>query len=129
VAPGTYAAQVVVRTNDPARPEVRVPLSLTVSAEVSAEDELLASRTRLLGSHPNPASGAAQIGYVLARPTHVTLEVFTVTGQRVAVLADAYQPQGTYDVALDTSGLAGGVYVYRLRAGDTVEAGRLTVLR
>ena len=78
---------------------------------------------------PNPVTGKAQIAFTLGRASHGTLEVFNTLGQRVATVADADFAEGRSQVAFDTSGLAAGVYVYRLTAGDYVATRRMTVLR
>ena len=50
-------------------------------------------------------------------------------GQEVATLVDGVEGLGYKSVRFDASGLASGVYFYRLRAGDFGETKRLMVLR
>lgn len=77
---------------------------------------------RLEAPHPNPFRHRTTLHYTLPEPTAVTVEVFDVTGRRIAVLVDREQPAGRYAVAFDASDLAAGVYLCVLRAGS----GRLT---
>lgn len=128
VEPGTYRAEVVVRSNDPQLPERRVPVTLVVGTHVGTEASDPVA-TRLLGSHPNPFTRSARVAYHLARPEHVTLELFAVTGRRVAVLVDELQPAGPHEAVLDGTGLASGVYLVRFRAGDVVETRRVALVR
>jgi len=125
---GTYEAQVIVQSNDPDQPDVTIPVTVTVSGSVGTEPGGEAGTTRLLSSYPNPAGSSARIAYHLAEAGPVTLELFTITGQRVARLADAVQGAGRHEVAIDGQALAAGVYVYRLTAGDVVDSGRLVIL-
>lgn len=83
----------------------------------------------LYQNYPNPFNPSTTIRYDLPRPAHVTLEVFNTAGQRVALLVDADEDAGQYNVAFTANGLASGAYLYRLRAGDYVESRKLVLLR
>jgi len=45
--------------------------------------------------------------------------VYDLLGREVAVLVDGKREAGTYHDAFDASGLASGVYIYRLTARQT----------
>jgi hypothetical protein len=59
----------------------------------------------------------------------VTLAVFNTLGQQVATLAEGEREAGYHEVKFDASSLASGVYLYRLTAGDYVQARKLILLR
>ncbi len=82
----------------------------------------------LRANYPNPFAGTTTFEYALPESGAVYLAVYDLTGRQVAVLVDAVQTADTYRVTFDAAGLASGVYVTRLRAGDTVMSQRLTVL-
>jgi agmatine deiminase len=77
---------------------------------------------------PNPVVGSAQIDYAVAEAVDVRIEVFSITGQRVATLVDAAHASGTYSVTLDAAELASGTYIYRMTAGAFVATRRLLVV-
>ena len=81
------------------------------------------------GSFPNPASGVTTI--VFTNPTDgvVTIDLFTITGERIATLLEARRSAGSHEIRFDVSDLADGVYLYRVRSGDSEMSERLTVLR
>jgi hypothetical protein len=54
--------------------------------------------------------------------TNVRLVVYDILGRRVATLVDEPKIPGNYEVTFDGSGLASGVYIYRLTAGTNVKA-------
>jgi hypothetical protein len=69
------------------------------------------------------------IRYGLLHRAHVTLSVFNTLGQQVATLVDENEEAGYHDVRFDGSGLASGVYFYRLQAGNLMQIRRLVLLR
>ncbi|NNF56853.1 MAG: PKD domain-containing protein, partial [Rhodothermaceae bacterium] len=85
--------------------------------------------TTLLGAYPNPFNGSTRIGFSLAERAEVSLEVYNSLGQRVAVLASGTLEAGPHQTIFDASALPSGVYLYRLHTGETVETGRLMLVR
>lgn len=82
-----------------------------------------------LAAYPNPAAGRATVRFTLDAAAPVRLAVYDLLGRQVAVLADGAFAAGPHEVAFDGSGLAGGLYVLRLQAGDAVHTQRLTLTR
>lgn len=68
---------------------------------------------------PNPFYSETQIEYRLPDKGHVQLEVFNAIGQSVQLLVDEIQDAGNYLVSYNASGLPGGLYYYRIKAGNT----------
>ena len=101
--------------------DVLVPESVTEAA-VPAE-------FALHQNYPNPFNPSTTIRYGLASRSQVTLTVFNTLGQQVATLVQGEQEAGYHEVQFDGSGLASGVYLYRLQAGDFVQSLKLTLLR
>ena len=81
---------------------------------VSAEDGAPLATLVLEPSAPNPFPHATAIRYTLPTAGRVTVEVFDVTGRRVAVLVDGEQPAGRHEVRWDAGGVPGGAYLCRL---------------
>lgn len=100
--------------------------SASIDAGEAAAEPALAD---LAQSRPNPTRGRTEITFTLGRPGAVSLEVYDALGRLVATPLDGERPAGEHTVTFDASGLAAGVYVYRLRAGDEVLQKRLTVAR
>ncbi len=93
--------------------------SLTTSTPGSADAPLA-----LTGLFSNPATDVAT--FEVGAPEATRLEVFNALGRRV-LLTDVVP--GAQRASLDTSVLAGGVYVVRVASGETVETRRMTVAR
>jgi len=75
----------------------------------------------LLSNYPNPFNASTVISYELPTETHVKLEVYNISGQRVATLVDGHQEAGCRSVTWEDSDAASGVYFYKLTAGDFTE--------
>ena len=80
-------------------------------------------------NYPNPFNPSTTIRYSIPQRTQVALTVFNTLGQQVATLVNEIQDAGYHDVKFDGSGLASGVYIYRLQAGDFVQTKRSLLLK
>jgi len=78
---------------------------------------------------PNPFNPSTTIRYAVAHRSHVTLSVFNTLGQHIATLVNETQDAGYHDVHFDASGLASGVYFYRLSAGEIAQSRELLLLK
>ncbi len=89
----------------------------------------LPRRLTLTGNHPNPSSDGTTITFKLPRAERVTVVIYDVLGRRVAVLGGARLEPGTHEVVWSPENVAVGTYFYRLKAGDEVRTGRMTLAR
>ena len=113
------------------------PLSAAVSKTVpgpAAGKLALADSTLLLQNAPNPFNSQTVISWVLRKSGPTRLDVFAVTGQRVAVLHQGPQQAGMHRLyweARDEKGhpLASGIYIYRLVTAEGVLTQKLILLR
>ena len=83
---------------------------------------------------PNPFNSETVISWFLLEPGPARLEVFGLTGQRVAILHQGPLKTGFHRIhwdGRDDAGraLASGVYLYRLVGAETVLTQKLTLLR
>ncbi len=80
-------------------------------------------------NYPNPFNPTTTIRYAVPETGDVTLEVFNVLGQRVAVLVNDVMQPGTHTVSFDASRLASGVYMYRLTSAGQVLTRKMTLVK
>ena len=87
----------------------------------------------LAGAYPNPFNPTTAIRFALPEGTDVRLEVFDVTGRRVALLVDGAVSAGHHEASFEASRLPSGLYLYRLEAtgasGAFAETGKMTLLK
>ncbi len=83
----------------------------------------------LAQNYPNPFNAATVITYRLSAESKVTLTVYDILGNEIAVLVNATKPAGTYSTNFNASGLSTGIYFYRLKAGPLIETKKLLLLK
>lgn len=80
-------------------------------------------------NYPNPFNPETKITYSIPVASDVTLKVYDLLGREVTTLVDVRHMPGTYEATFDGSGLASGVYLYRLQAGSFSQVKKLILLR
>jgi hypothetical protein len=101
-------------------------LSVHVAGETPRE---LPGDFVLYQNYPNPFNSTTTIEFDLEQGSSVDLAVFNLSGQRVAQLQKGFLPPGRTRFLFDATGLASGIYIYRLVSGDTPESRRILFLK
>ncbi len=89
----------------------------------------------LLQNYPNPFNPETIISYQLAENCKVSLNVYDILGNEVAILVNEEKPAGKYQVnfnarpTTNNKQLSSGVYFYRLQAGNFVQTRKLILLK
>ncbi len=82
-----------------------------------------------LANYPNPFNPATQISFTLPRAAEVKLEVFNIMGQKVTTLIDRQLNAGDHSRVWDGSGVASGVYFYRLETPDFAATKKMVLMK
>ena len=98
--------------------EVSSPAAGTTAGEVA-----------LSQNFPNPFNHTTGIDYYLPESAEVEISVYDVGGRRIRTLVRGFMPRGKQTVRWDASGLATGVYLYRIRSGNFEDVRRATLIR
>jgi serine protease AprX len=107
-----------------------MPAGASLAATPAAPGaSVAASGFALEQNAPNPVAGPTAIHFSLPSTTAARLAVYDAMGREVAVLAEGTLEAGAHAATWDASGLAAGVYVYRLTAGDRTAVRRMVVVR
>ncbi len=78
--------------------------------------ESLPGEFKLDQAYPNPFNPGTTINYQLSANSRVTIKVYDILGREIKTLIDEDKAPGEYEVKFDASGLASGVYYYRVTA-------------
>jgi hypothetical protein len=102
---------------------------LVVETELQYRKTSLPQSYVLHQNFPNPFNPMTVISYQLAVGSDVELSIYNTLGQKIAILVSEKQPAGTYTVEWDASGLASGIYYYRLDAGNFQDMKKMVLLK
>ncbi|MFQ6618416.1 MAG: T9SS type A sorting domain-containing protein [Fidelibacterota bacterium] len=80
-------------------------------------------------NYPNPFNPLTVISFYLAESQHVTLKIYNILGQEVRTIVDEWKKGGRHEVKFNGSGLASGVYFYKLTAGNFSEKKKFLLLK
>ncbi|MCB1182825.1 PKD domain-containing protein [bacterium] len=108
--------------------------TLTVAAAIqvngaSGVGDRVAARFGLGANYPNPFNPSTTLVYSLERPGHARLEIYDVSGRRLATLVDADRAAGRHEVVWRPEDLPSGVYFSRLTVAGRTDTRRVTLLK
>ncbi len=76
----------------------------------------------LYTNYPNPFNPSTTIKYQIPDAGFVTLKVYDVLGNEIALLVNEQQQAGRYEINFDASNLSSGVYIYKISVSDFVDS-------
>ncbi|MCH8523140.1 MAG: M12 family metallo-peptidase [Balneolales bacterium] len=126
----TREGRIIVRTTDPSRQQISVPVKISAVDPTSVEHgEQLPTQVTLSQNYPNPFNPATNIRFSLPESSPVQLRVFDVTGRVVSTLVNEVRGAGEHQVAFDASALSSGVYMYELRTSEATITRKMLLLK
>jgi hypothetical protein len=100
-----------------------------VSSTLGVDGQSSSNGVALSQSVPNPGRDVVEISYRLVARGDVQLALYDASGRLVRTLVDGSRDAGDQSVRVDLSGLASGVYHYRLVANGQTLSRTLTVVK
>jgi hypothetical protein len=83
----------------------------------------------LAQNYPNPFNPSTTIEFALPKSAFVTFKIYNLVGGEVTTLVAEQRSAGIHKLNWDARGLASGVYLYRLEAGNFVAVKKLILMR
>jgi hypothetical protein len=80
-------------------------------------------------NYPNPFNPVTTIQFSLEKSGKTVLEIYNVLGQKVATLVDGNLSAGAYRYQWNASGMASGIYFYRLRSDNFVATKKMVLVK
>jgi len=98
---------------------------------VSVDDELDSQPEdyNLFQNYPNPFNPSTTIRYSVIKSDLVRIKVYDILGREVKTLVNELKQTGSYEVQFVASGLASGIYLYRIESGNFVQAKKMILLK
>jgi hypothetical protein len=122
-----------VKQNFEAGPEAEVAKPVLSSAPTSAGNMTITTQVpkefALYQNFPNPFNPSTTIKFDLPKDENVSLTLYNLLGQQVATLVNERRTAGRYNVQWNAQGVASGVYIYRIAAGDFIQTRKLMLLK
>ncbi|MGH7455164.1 MAG: SBBP repeat-containing protein, partial [bacterium] len=101
----------------------------TLKTSARLNQDRLPLSFKLEQNYPNPFNPSTTIAFQVPVASHVTLKIYEMLGKEIATLVNERKSPGAYRVNFDASGLVGGIYFYRLQAGQLTQTRKLMLLR
>jgi hypothetical protein len=103
--------------------------SFPTSVESYTATEAVPETFTLAQNYPNPFNPTTTIRFAVPSQGAVTLKVYNVLGQEVAALVQQVMPAGVYETMFDATGLASGMYVYRLTTNSFSQTMKMMLVK
>jgi|GEM_PF-6769436 len=111
----------------------RTPIAASYSTEegvatgIESVDANIPETFKLYPSYPNPFEASTTIRFDIAETAPVQLDVYDLLGREVATLVNERLTPGPYRYVWNATGMPGGIYLYRIKAGAFTDSGSLVV--
>ena len=83
----------------------------------------------LYSAYPNPFNSTTTIRYGLPYPSHVSLQIYNLSGQRIGTLFEGYRQAGFHIANLNAGDLASGFYMIRLETPEQAFSRRVVLVK
>jgi hypothetical protein len=80
-------------------------------------------------NYPNPFNPSTRITYTVPKESPVTIKVYDLIGQEIAVLVNEVKEPGIYEVIFNALNLSSGVYLYQMKAGNFNSVKKMSILK
>lgn len=111
-------------------PESTVSITIVMSRLVSVQGRSPSPSSYSLDqNHPNPFNPTTTFSFSIPRVTFVTLKVYDIRGKEVATVVNEARSAGVNEAVWDASGMATGVYFYRLFADGVIRTRKMLLIR
>ncbi len=91
------------------------------------QQDLTSELTEVSQNYPNPFSGKSYFEVTLNQPAQVSMEVFSLTGQKVMATDYGYKLAGKHALAIDGTSFTNGIYFYTVTAGQQKSTHKMMV--
>jgi plastocyanin len=84
---------------------------------------------RLGQNFPNPFNPTTTISFDIPFQTHVSIKVYNLIGQEVAVIMNENMTAGSYSKIWNAASMPSGIYFYRMQSGSSTDIRKLVLIK
>lgn len=133
-APGTYDVKLTVSNGTTSMSKTREGyITVNTPTGITSTGNNVPEKFALFQNYPNPFNPTTKIRYSIPSITEkqglVSLKVYDILGNEIAVLVNEIQSPGTYEVSFDASQIPSGVYFYKIAAPGFSKVRKMMLLK
>ena len=103
-------------------------------SDIAEVDIPVAEDFILYQNYPNPFNPSTKISFVIGRSSFVTVKIFDLLGNEVAILVNEEKSPGNYEVEFNSHfgevrNLVSGVYICQLETASAIQSKKMILLR
>ena len=102
---------------------------IKIPTSIERSENMIADEYKLGQNYPNPFNPSTKIDFSTPKKSHVKLEVFDITGRKVATLIDEVKEAGNHSINFNGSNLSTGIYVYKLTTANNILARKMLLTK
>ena len=104
--------------------------SLTeMPTHVESKKEKVPNEFAFAQNYPNPFNPSTNIDFSFPKKSKVKLEIFNITGKKVATLINEVKEAGNYSINFNGSNLSTGIYIYKLTTNNNTLARKMLLMK
>jgi hypothetical protein len=126
---GGISEKIVIGSNAPSSQDTVYITGNGITTSVENTFSGIPTRITLSQNYPNPFNPSTNIDYQVPARAYITMKVYNVMGQEVAILKEGEQEAGSYSVEFDAKNLPSGVYFARLLSNGVSLVRKLVLMK
>jgi photosystem II stability/assembly factor-like uncharacterized protein len=104
-------------------------LFFDVPTNIESDYSVIPDRFEVCQNFPNPFNPSTTIKFMIPRSGNVSLKIYNILGEEVAILISERLAAGSYEIQWDARNQASGVYLYQLTAGNFIKTGKMLLVK
>lgn len=96
---------------------------------LNGDENILPTEYNLYQNYPNPFNPSTIIKYSVPERSNVIIQVFNIVGEEIEILVNQEKDSGFYEVQFSGVGLASGIYIYRITAGNFFQSKKMLLIK
>ena len=97
--------------------------------DIRENEDFLPKKFALYQNYPNPFNPSTKINFDVPVSTDVKIVLYNILGEKVRTLVNKKYAPGRHEYVLEASGLAAGLYFYRIKTNQYTNTKRMILIK